>query len=69
MLIFEKDALRACLFEFAYLPLYILFALVGGACSRGKCEKNFYISITAGSEQMGVCCDLTGEVRYLVAWG
>lgn len=41
MLIFEKNALRACLFEFAYLPLYILSALVGGACSRGKCAKKF----------------------------
>ena len=33
------------------------------------CKKNFYISITAGSEQMGVCCDPAGEVRYLVALG
>ena len=58
MLIFEKDALRACLFEFAYLPLYILFALVGGAsgipcfhlhpsdCSTGFCLPVERISLS-----------------------
>lgn len=39
--IFQIYSFRTCLFEFAYLPLYILSALVGGACSRGKCAKKF----------------------------
>ena len=39
--VFQIYSFRTCLFQFAHLPLYILPALVGGACSRGKCAKKF----------------------------
>ena len=58
----------ACFSSRTCRSMSCLLSLVEHAAGENV-QKNFYISITAGSEQMGVCCDPATGLRYLAAWG
>ena len=58
----------ACLSSRTCRSISCLLSLVEHAAGENV-QKNFYISITAGSEQIGVCCDPATGLRYLAVWG